>query len=764
MSKPLRVLFVEDSADDADLAIRELRNGGFDVTFERIETPAGMTDRLNSPPWDLIISDYVMPRFSGLAALKMVQEHNVDIPFIIISGKIGEDIAVEAMKAGAHDYFVKGKLTRLAPAVDRELREAEVRRERQRSDERLRRNAFELSAIFQALPDLYFRLSSEGVILDCKGGFLSGTLLPPDRLIGRSLEDIFQTPISVEYRKAITGICSGQPLVVFEYSDSMNDGEHFFEARYVPLLENQVMAIVRDITTRRRAELALEKSEKRFRSVVETASDAIVTTDATGKIQFWNSAAETIFGYSEKDILGKSLELIIADSSHANLDEIMTSVFHNFGSSQATRVLEISGRRSNGTEFPAELSLSSWKSDLTAFATAILRDISRRKSLERDILRAGKLESLGTLAGGIAHDFNNLLTTVFGSISLARQNLQNSEKLEKLLDSAETACKHAAGLTRKLLIFSKGGMPHRVSSSIEETIRGAGTALPTGTLARTEFHIPKDLWPANVDADQIGQVIQNLVLNADQAMPHGGNIIIRAENVIIDKDNQLSVPPGRYIKLSISDQGIGIPLENQTRIFDPYFTTKSKGTGLGLSIVYSIIKKHDGFITLSSQPGEGTIFYLYLPASFPHSENTSIEAGETQNRNRILVMDDEISIRELLGMALRDSGFDVVLARDGTEAIKLFKSGLDAGTPFSLALLDLSIPGAMGGQETLEHLRKINPEIKAIVSSGYSDDQTTADFHKLGFNAVLSKPYDLEQMISLLNRVISDNLSEKCVE
>ncbi|MFZ2955967.1 MAG: response regulator [Candidatus Ozemobacteraceae bacterium] len=756
MNRPLRVLFVEDSADDAELACHELIVGGFDFTYERVETPEEMSEQLNHPPWDLIIADYVLPRFSGLEALRMLQERGIDIPFIIVSGKIGEETAVEAMKAGAHDYFIKGKLTRLAPAVDRELREAEIRRERERSGERLRQNAFELNAIFQALPDLYFRLSSEGIILDCKAGYLGGTLAPPDRFIGKTLETIFPAPIAVEYRSAIKRIRNGEPLVLIEYSDTMSDGEHFFESRHVPLLQDQIMAIIRDITVRRRAEIDLENSEKRFRSVVETASDAIVTMDAEGKILFWNPSAEAIFGHSSEGVLGKHLASMIANSAQGSLEDWMTVLRGKERRMPFPRAVEIVGRRFDGMEFPIELSLSSWKSGSACFFTAILRDISFRKNLERDLLRAGKLESLGVLAGGIAHDFNNLLTVVFGSLGLAKRNINNPSQLSGFLDSAERSCKRASSLTQQLLSFSKGGIPIKTPSSISETIREAGSAVLGGSQVQIEFNLPADLWAVDIDTGQISQVVQNLVLNASQSMPKGGKIFIRAENITLGKDCSLPISAGRYIKISVADQGIGISPEHQIRIFDPYFTTKVKGTGLGLAIAYSILKKHDGFITLSSRLGEGTTFFFYLPASqMARAEKTPDSGPFHADVPRILVMDDEVVIRELLGMALRDAGFFVSLAKDGGEALQIFLAAIEEKKPFSLALLDLNIPGGMGGKETLKKLHEITPDLKAIVSSGYSDDRAESDFRASGFDAVLAKPYDLDQMIFLLRKVLS---------
>jgi signal transduction histidine kinase/CheY-like chemotaxis protein len=386
----------------------------------------------------------------------------------------------------------------------------------------------------------------------------------------------------------------------------------------------------------------------------------------------------------------------------------------------------------------------------------VFRDISEQRKMEEDIikLRTERMESISILAGGIAHDFNNILTAILGSVNLAKMHVVDSLVKEKLV-KIEKASIQAKDLTQQLLTFSKGGAPIKKVTSLVELIKDSTTFALRGSKVKCQFSIPKTLWPAEVDEGQIGQMISNLLINADQAMPEGGTVQVQAENVVISSDCEVPLNPGRYIQISVEDQGIGIPKQYLTKIFDPYFTTKQEGSGLGLATSYSIIKNHGGCITVESHVGVGTMFHVYLPASAKQLK-TEKEEKDTLvgGKGRVLLMDDEESILEVTGEVLTYLGYEVEVARDGLEALELYKKAKTLKTPFDAVIIDLTIRGKMGGRETIQHLLKIDPSAKAIVSSGYSDDPVMANYRDYGFKGVVSKPYTIKELSEALREVL----------
>jgi PAS domain S-box-containing protein len=386
----------------------------------------------------------------------------------------------------------------------------------------------------------------------------------------------------------------------------------------------------------------------------------------------------------------------------------------------------------------------------------IFWDISDRKKLEEQRRQSQKLEAIGTLAGGIAHDFNNLLQGVFGYISLAKLNASCKDKSIAALEQAEKALHMSVNLTTQLLTFSKGGSPVKKKISLESAIENSVRFALSGSSADYRSNLDEDLWHVEADEGQIGQVIQNLVLNADQAMPMGGTIVIGAKNVQAFEKGIPHLPEeGKYVEISIKDNGIGIPEEYLPKIFDPYFTTKPKGSGLGLATCYSIVRNHGGVIHVSSKVGVGTMFYVYLPAVEGGKElEQAPEMSPFVRKGKILVMDDDELIRNVAGDMIRSLGHDVELAECGEEAIEKYKASLESGEPFDIVLLDLTIRGGMGGRETMERLSVVDPKIRAIVSSGFSDDSIISDYNSYGFSARLSKPYKLQQLSNALNNIL----------
>jgi PAS domain S-box-containing protein len=380
-------------------------------------------------------------------------------------------------------------------------------------------------------------------------------------------------------------------------------------------------------------------------------------------------------------------------------------------------------------------------------------DITERKKSEKERQRMDKLESVGLLAGGIAHDFNNILTAIVGNIGLAKMETQASSELCSRLEEAEKASMRAKDLTNQLLTFSKGGAPIKKLASLSELLKDTASFALRGSNVKCQFSIPEDLWHAEIDEGHISQVINNLVINAQQAMPSGGTLEVRTENITITEQQSLgrSLPltEGNYVRIAVIDQGTGIPEAYLDKIFDPFFTTKEKGNGLGLATSFSIVHNHGGHISVESKLGAGSTFYIYLPASTKTANIEKKEDKETTpvGKARILVMDDEEAVREVSSRILKLIGYDdAEVAADGAEAIKRYREAMQAGKPFDAVILDLTIPGGMGGKETLKKLLEINPGVKAIVSSGYSDDSASAEYIKYGFSGVVGKPYTIGQM------------------
>jgi PAS domain S-box-containing protein len=381
-------------------------------------------------------------------------------------------------------------------------------------------------------------------------------------------------------------------------------------------------------------------------------------------------------------------------------------------------------------------------------------EMVRSKHMQEDLIRTSKLESLALLAGGIAHDFNNFLTVVQGNVELAKTYTSPDEPISDLLDQTGKACERAAQLASQLLTFGKGGAPVRQVVRLDGLIRSAIEVALAGSGVRVEYDAEAGLWPAEVDPGQINQVLHNILLNARQAMPDGGVIEVRADNVVLSEAGSRG-DPVRCVQIYIQDTGVGIATENLPRIFDPYFTTKQTGTGLGLATAHSIVTRHRGQISVHSTPGKGTTFVIQLPAS-SYSEAVAAPPARqaSAGHGSILVMDDDPSIRLLLTRTLIRAGYQVTAAADGREAIQLYKIALSQNQRFSLVLLDLTVPGGMGGQEASVELLLADPEVRMVVTSGYSDAPILANFRDHGFLAVLAKPWTAARILEVVSSVI----------
>jgi PAS domain S-box-containing protein len=508
---------------------------------------------------------------------------------------------------------------------------------------------------------------------------------------------------------------------------------------------------------RKKAEDALRDSEQRYRAIVGHAYDLIIETTGTGECQYVTPNCQKVLGYESPDMLGKSFFDFVHPEERASLSESFHS--HVAALQEIDMVCRLQTKQSEWRWF--ESHIHPFRTSVgTVVGVIVTRDITEQKRLDEERVRATKLESVGLLAGGIAHDFNNILTSVFANIGLAKMvtakhSLPDGEMVVERLAAAEKACLRARDLTKQLLTFAKGGAPVKSTTSIASIITDTVQFALRGSDVSCTMRLSDDLWPVEVDEGQISQVLQNLVINGDQAMPEGGTIGVEAENCFVTSLMGLPLKPGNYVRVSVTDQGIGIPQDHLPKIFDPYFTTKQKGSGLGLATTYSIIKRHEGHIAVSSSLGKGACFTLYLPAAATMvARNDETSEGLIQGTGRILVMDDETEIQDVLGNMLQHLGFDVHLVSDGQQAIALYTRAIQEGTPYVATILDLTIPGGMGGKETVRRIKEQHPEAKVIVSSGYSNDPVLARATQFGFSGFIAKPYNLVDLSKVLSRII----------
>ncbi len=503
---------------------------------------------------------------------------------------------------------------------------------------------------------------------------------------------------------------------------------------------------------------ALRVSEERYRELADLLPQPVFEADTNGCLSFLNRAAFDAFGYVWRDIEdGLSLQRIFAG------EEVAQLLLASSPGTDGDRVdsAELTARRKDGSPFPVLVYTSPiMNEDRHEGLRGIVIDISEHKFMEGELLKAQKLESIGILAGGIAHDFNNLLTAILGNISLAHSLVGSESRLSKLMNDAEKASLQARNLTRQLISLVDDGAPLKCTSAIGEFIRDAAQLALSGSNVKCHFHLAENLWPLYCDPGQIHQLAASLVMNAKDFMPEGGMVEIGAANLEVAPGEVPSLKPGRYVKLSIKDHGVGIAAKDLPKVFDPYFSTKERGTqkgmGLGLTIAYAIIKRHEGHISIQSTPGMGTEVQVYLPASAekPPEAPRPSESPLPSVKGRILYMDDDDMVRNLTQEMLHYIGYEVQVARDGAEAIQRYQEARARRLPFDLVILDLTVRAGMGAKETIKALQKTDASVRAVVASGYADDPVVAAYAEHGFVGAVTKPYQLEKLGEVLRALI----------
>ena len=516
-----------------------------------------------------------------------------------------------------------------------------------------------------------------------------------------------------------------------------------------------------EIEERRNTEYALATEKEQLTVTLRSIGDGVITTDMNGKIVLVNKVAEDLTGWRQDEALGKTLSEVFhtiniqsREVCESPVDILMRSgMIYN----QEEDALLISRDSSERYVSESCAAISDQNSTIIG-AVLVFRDVTSKKKMQDEALKSEKLKSVGVLAGGIAHDFNNILAAILGNISLAKLQIDQevNSNARKLLEGAEKASLRARNLTQQLLTFSKGGEPVKKVELISEIIKDSTNFILTGGKVHCEYDIEDDLWPVNIDTGQMSQVVQNIIINAMHAMPDGGRVDISCSNFINDNSLIASLPEGNYVRISIKDQGTGIPEELQDKIFDPYFTTKVEGSGLGLALTHSIVAKHQGLIQLKSS-SKGTDFIIYLPAMADHifkeeSGNVNIIAGTTSAN--ILIMDDEAMVRDIARDLLVHLGFQVWTVSNGQDAVDSYREKMKSESPFDVVIMDLTIPGGMGGKEAIQRLLEIDPQVKGIVSSGYSNDPVMAEYEKHGFTGMVHKPFEIAELLKTIRTVI----------
>ena len=566
--------------------------------------------------------------------------------------------------------------------------------------------------------------------------------------IWRKLGDIELNLLELFRKVAVTGEAGLQEV----YSSASGK---WFDLRVFSLGGGKFAFHLSEITERKRkAEEILASERELLKVTLNSLNEGVVAADQDERIIFINETAANLTGYSQTEAIGEPLNKILYIIDGKTSEPRSKILFHEIFNSMILVTRDLKEVSVSTDSSPIKTPDGVIIGTVTAF-----QDISEKQKFQRELLKTEKLESLGILAGGIAHDFNNVLAAILANVQLALLKLEKNEEIELYLNNTSETARKASGLTKQLLTFSRGGAPIKKDASLIELIRDTTEFAIRGANSKAEFAIPDDLWVVSIDEGQISQVVHNLIINAKQAMQKGGLINVTAENIIIgaDASEHGLFNPGKYVKITVNDHGEGISPENLLKIFDPYFTTKKDGNGLGLATCYSIITQHDGYIEVDSQERIGTSFFIYLPAlnEAVFKVESSKEVAATGTGFKILLMDDEESIRNIIGEILECYNHRVVLTTDGAEAIERYKQAKQSGEPFDVVIMDLTIPGGMGGQEAIAYLRDIDPHVKAIVSSGYANDPIMADFERYGFTGVVSKPYKIEELNEVLHKVVN---------
>ena len=782
MNISLKALIVEDTASDSDLLLRNLEKDGFSVISRRVETEFDMDDALAKEKWDVILSDCSLPAFSAQGVLKLVNKLHLDIPVIIISGTIGEEIAIELMRDGARDIVYKSKMRRLGQIIKRELEYSVIRKNERKFYGDLAKSEDKYKRLFEEAKNGILMLDADtGMIIDANPYILGALGYTKNEIINKKIweigpfKDVLASQLSFKELQSKEYIrYDDLPL---ETKGGKKKEYEFISNVYLDGGRKIIQCNIRDDSDRKTAEalrIRLSQQEqqqqlqqeqqlkvfnKQLNSIINAIGEPFFIKNAASVFLFVNDSLCDILGVDRKDIIGKTLgESLPADQMDVflkNDKEVINSGLENISEENLT------GR--NGKLLDIVTSKTRYiNEEGSKFLVGVIHDITEHKKLENQLLQSQKMESLGTLAGGIAHDFNNLLTVIKGNLYLAKNNINGEKSASVEHNEIEKAANRAAELTKQMLLFSRQQPMNPTNLDLNEVVRDVLKMVHRiiGEDIKIATDLQDGLWNIVSDKTKNEQVIMNLAVNARDAMPNGGILVIKTENVAKEEGylpEEKNSYPGKFIKLSIRDSGCGMSKDIVERIFEPFFTTKGigKGTGLGLSVVFGIVKQAKGWINVNSEPGKGSTFNIYLPAA-PATKTVNkekiIEVKDLKGRGeRILIVEDEPGIRKLLQGILSGNGYTILSSGSASEALEIFireKNNID------IVFSDIVLPDR-NGLELVKELLSINPGLKIILSSGYMDEKSQSEIiHNSGY-VFIQKPYELEVLLSVVKEVLS---------
>jgi PAS domain S-box-containing protein len=762
MSGPLRTLIVAGRDSDAQLVVRELERAGFDPKWTRVETEEQFLNQLEASP-DVIVADRTLSKFGAMRALEVLQKKGLDIPLIIVSGSVGEDIAVEAMRHGAADYLHKDRLDRLGRAVNNALEQSRSRKESKRCTAELRSTHEQLHRLLAQSPAVIYSLKIED-------HHITPTVVSDniERLLGVSVTESMRyewwlESLHPDDRKRVLNkvseSLSGDGYSI-EYRIRHKDGSyHWVEdnnriVRDVLGVATESVGVWTDITERKEAEERLREQA----DIINRAHDAIIVLNFEDqRVVFWNDGAKNLYGWTADEAIGKSITgLNLTDPEQVeSLAKTLLATGKYLGETrQVTK---------DGKELTVDSRATLVRNpDSSPRSVLIINtDITEQKKLETQLLRAQRLESIGTLASGVAHDLNNILLPILMTATILRRDIPEQERL-KFLDILEASAERGAQIVRQVFTFARGTDGDHVLLQpvylLEEIAKITQETFSKAVRVRTSY--PEDLWLIEGDPTQLHQVLLNLCLNARDSMPEGGDLSLSAENFDVDEQYVSMTPglkPGPHVLINVIDTGSGIPSHIIDKIFDPFFTTKElgKGTGLGLSTVLGIVKSHGGAVNVYGG-ARGTAFRVFLPAApgaRPPAELESQAEIPTGHGETILLIDDETAIREVAKAVLSQSGYKVFTAEDGPSALAIFAQQSER---IALVLTDSEMP-IMSGLVLARVLRKMDGKIAIVLSTARDGDYSEAELGTLGVQACLNKPYTRETLLRTIDRVLHNS-------
>ena len=891
----MKVLYLEDSPRDVEIIRELLTDAGYDLSMDCAEKKMEFTSLLRSHTYDVILSDFKLHGFDAFGALSLAIDICPEVPFICISGSIGEETAIELIKQKAVDYVLKDRMVRLPFAIKRSLDEVKEKNSRRRAEEALRRSSeqyhitfentgtanviieedttlslvnmefehlsgyskdeiegkkkwtefvvkedleymiaqhklrreraeaaknqyefrfvdrfgkihnvllhieviketktsiasllditerkraeealvkeqFLMNIMMDNIPDhIYFKDKDSRFIRINKSQAMRFGLSDSAEAVGKTDFDFFAEqharPAFKDEQKIMK---TGQPLIGLEEKETWPDGsETWVTTTKMPLRDREgeiigTFGISKDITERKLAEEALRESETRYRSVLQSATDAIVTADSSGIIVGWNSGAERIFGYSYTEAVGQPLTSIMPLYRHAGHPNGMNRLQSGGDQDVIEKTIELEGLRKDKSVFPIELSLSTWETKAGQFFTGIARDITQRRQMEEGLRQMQKLEGLGTLAGGIAHDFNNILGIILAYITSIKRFKDDAKNLGIATETIIKAVDRGKTLVKQILTFARKSETEFGPVDVNDLVMEIMAMIhETFTKVLTYSQNFDEAVPyINADRSQLYQALLNLCVNARDAMPNGGVLTINTRMVSVAslRYQHPDADTSSYVCIEVSDTGEGMTEEIRKRIFEPFFTTKGigKGTGLGLSVVFGVIQSHKGFIDVDSELGKGTTFCLYLPVSqmaepIIEKEKETLESipGGTET---LLVVEDEEMLLMPLQMVLGEKGYKVLSAQDGFTALKIYK---EKKNEIALVLTDLGLPN-ISGLAVCQQIKAINPNAHIILASGYIEPDMKSELLKVRIQHFLYKPYDLIKVLKEVREVLDE--------